>query len=170
MNKLMYIALCALLLTLVRIGIVAAAIPNCNAAPYGASVATFVAYEKSYRQYIPAHVIFKYVCLAKFYGGNRTLLYARLNLSDSQIDKMSVGALVLKMINTVRTHAHRSHVPQGQVGVYAPFACNHYNDMCSYLGPTFDSLKMCENYARRYLHFGAGQPVRCFFRPDTWQP
>ena len=142
--------------------------PNCNAAPYGASIATFVSYEKNLRQLVPAHVLLRDLCRAKFEHKNLATYRALTGLSNAEIESASMSKLVRMTLNALRRLTRTARATPRPTGVYAPFICVPQAGQCDYVGPEFESRRRCEEYAQTSLT-QTGYPVRCLFKADRWQ-
>lgn len=144
------------------------ATPNCNAAPYGASIATFVSYEKNLRQFVPAHVLLRDLCRAKFEHKDLATYRELTGLSNAGIESTSMSKLALMTLTALRRLVRPTRATPRPAGVYAPFMCLPQVGQCDYMGPEFESRRRCEEYARTSLA-QTGYPIRCMFKADRWQ-
>ena len=163
--------LSALLLAL-SIGI-AHASPNCDKAPYGARIETFVRYEKYVRQVIPAHILLRDICQAKFEHRHLAVFRRLLHLSNADIEGMSMSGLSVLALEALRRMT-RQPAPRPlprPVGVYALFNCYAPANQCTYVGPQFTSRRACRTYAQEFFAFApASMTMRCLFHAQAWQP
>ena len=158
----------SVLLLMLSIGI-AHASPNCDKAPYGARIETFVRYEKYVRQVIPAHILLRDICQAKFEHRHLAVFRRLLHLSNADIEGMSMSGLSVLALEALR---HLTRQPARRplprpVGVYAPFECVASANECTYIGPQFTSRSACVAYVNS---FNLAYPMRCLFHAQAWQP
>ena len=146
---------------------IAHASPNCNKAPYGARIETFVRYEKYVRQVIPAHILLRDLCQAKFKHRHLAVFRRLLHLSNADIEGMSMSEISVLALEALRHLTRRTAPRQRQVGVYAPFECVASADECTYIGPQFTSRSACVAYVNS---FNLAYPMRCLFHVQAWQP
>ena len=157
-----------LALLLLAANVALGATPNCNAAPYGARIGTFVAYEKDLRQFVPAHVLLRDICRAKFEHKNLATLRKLTGLSNAEIESTSMSKLALMTLNALRRLVRPVRTTPQPIGVYAPFMCLPQVGQCDYMGPEFESRRSCVEYAQTSLT-QTGYPIRCMFKADRWQ-
>ena len=146
---------------------IAHASPNCNKAPYGARIETFVRYEKYVRQVIPAHILLRDLCQAKFEHRHLAVFRRLLHLSNADIEGMSMIGLSVLALEALRHLTRRPDPRQRPAGIYAPFECVASADACTYIGPQFTRRSACVTYVHQ---FNLAYPMRCLFHAQAWQP
>ena len=152
---------------------IAHASPNCHKAPYGARIETFVRYEKYVRQVIPAHILLRDLCQAKFEHRHLAVFRRLLHLSNADIEGMSMSGLSVLALEALRrmTRQAAPRPSPRSVGVYALFNCYAPANQCTYVGPQFTSRRACLAYSQEFFAFApASMTMRCLFHAQAWQP